>query len=62
MGDRVTHIGVGGGGGWGLGLGYGRGGRQDAIEHWTLPSDIIQARGRQRGAEGVEPTMMEAFN
>ncbi len=31
------------------------GGGGGAIEHWTLPSDIIQARGWQRGAEGLDP-------
>ncbi len=36
-------------------------GGEDAIEHWTLPSDIIQARDRKRGAEWVKPTMTEAF-
>ncbi len=39
----------------------GGGGREDAIEHWTLPPDIIQARGRQKGAEGAKPTRMEAL-
>ena len=39
----------------------GIGPEKDALEHWTLPSDIIQATGRQRGAEGVKPTRMEAF-
>ncbi len=57
-GDRVTYIGVGGGG---RDSDMAGGGREDAIEHWTLPSDIIPVNGRQRGAEGVKPTMMEAL-
>ncbi len=42
-GSVVTQM-VGGGGG--LGNGRGGGGGKGAPEHWSPPSDIIQARGK----------------